>query len=68
MDSIIRLVENMSHMTYMNHETNAFDMDENDSMYEEDDKEMTDEDIGEGDEEWESGDDGLEKEEEEEAM
>ena len=58
----------MSHMTYMNNETNAIAMDNSDSMYEEDDKEMTDEDMGEGDEEWESGDDGLEQEEEEEAM
>ena len=58
----------VSHMTYMNSETKAFNMDDNDSMYQENDNEMTDDDMGEGDEEWESGDDGLEKEEEEETI
>ena len=55
-------------MTYMNSEMSAFNTDDNDSMYQEDDNEMTDENMGEGDEEWESGDDGLEKEEEEETI
>ena len=33
----------MSYMTYIQDQTNAFDMDDNDTMYEENDNEMTDE-------------------------